>query len=336
MTDHETLNKQFIDRVLVTGANGFIGQHLVPLLIEAGHTCRVTYHSVGQNPLSWDENNIDIVPFDLDDKNPDYDMLLSGVDMVIHLSARVHLMEQGSQYLDIYRQTNTAGTQNLAREAARRDVRQFIYLSTAKVHGEKSEPDNNNAFHAFNETDIPNPLDAYANSKIHAEQAIKEICAHSNMAYVILRPPLVYGSGVKANFLSLLNIINKNYPLPFASVKNKRSLLYVGNLVHAIFTCIGRSEAENKTYLMGDVDISVPELIKKIAQHMQKNTMLFHCPVALLKLMAGMVGKRSMINRITDSLLVDSSCFRQELSWAPPYSLDEGIRETVSWYCNRE
>ena len=107
------------------------------------------------------------------------------------------------------------------------------------------------------------------------------------------------------------------------------------NLAHAIFTCIGRSEVTNKTYLISDVDISVPELVKKIAQHMEKNTMLFHCPVALLKLLAGMVGKRSFINRVTDSLLVDSSRFRQELSWTPPYSLDEGIRETVNWYCNR-
>jgi len=331
MTDHVTLNKQLIDRVLVTGANGFIGQHLVPLLIEAGYTCRVTYHNIRQNPLSWNEDNIDIVPFDLEDQNPDYDALLSGIDVVIHLAARVHVMEQGSQYPDIYQQANTVGTQNLARAAAGKGVRQFIYLSTVKVHGERSELDENNVFHTFNEADIPNPADAYANSKVHAEQAIKEICAHSNMAYVILRAPLVYGPGVKANFLSLLHIVNKNYPLPLASVKNKRSLLYVGNLVHAIFTCIGRSEAANKTYLISDVDISVPELIKKIAQHMKKNTILFHCPVALLKLLAGMVGKQSLINRITDSLLVDSSRFRRELNWTPPYSLDEGIRETVSW-----
>jgi len=336
VTDNEIFNKQLIDRVLVTGADGFIGQHLVPLLIEAGYTCRVTYYSIRQNPLSWNEDDIDIVPFDLEDKDSDYDALLSGVDVVIHLAARVHIMEQSGQCSDIYQQANTVGTQNLARAAAGTGVRQFIYLSTVKVHGERSELDKNNVFHTFNETDIPNPSDAYANSKVNAERTIKEICAHSNMAYVILRPPLVYGSGVKANFLSLLNIINKNYPLPFASIKNKRSLLYVGNLAHAIFTCIERSEAANKTYLISDVDISVPELIKKIAYYMEKNTMLFHCSVALLKLLAGMVGKQSMINRITDSLLVDSSRFRRELNWAPPYTLDEGLRETVSWYCNRE
>jgi len=124
--------------------------------------------------------------------------------------------------------------------------------------------------------------------------------------------------------------------LPFASIKNKRSLLYVSNLVHAIFTCIERSEAANKTYLISDVDISVPELIKKIVHYMEKDTTLFKCPVPLLKILAGMVGKQSLINRITDPLLVDSSRFRQELNWAPPYSLDEGIRETVNWYCNRE
>lgn len=336
MADHETLNKQLIDRVLITGANGFIGQHLVPLLIEAGLTCRVTYHSIGQNPLLWDENNIDIVLFDLDDKNSDYDMLLSGVDIVIHLSARVHFMEQSSQYQDIYRETNTAGTQNLARAAARRGVKRFIFLSSIKVNGEKNIYDDKGAILAFNEDSMAHPQGAYAISKQEAENAIRKICHESKMDFVILRPALVYGTGVKANFLSLLNIINKNYPLPFASIKNKRSLLYVSNLVHAIFTCIERSEVANKTYLISDVDISVPELIKKIAYHMEKNTMLFHCPVALLKLLAGIVGRESMINRITDSLLVDSSRFRRELNWTPPYSLDEGLRETVSWYCNRE
>jgi len=325
-----------MSNVLVTGARGFIGQHLIPLLVEAGHTCRVTSRTLSQNPVLWDKNNIDIIPFDLGEQTVDYDMLLNGIDVVIHLAAKVHVMEQSSQRQDLYRQTNTAGTQNLARAAARRCVGQFIYVSTAKVHGVKSEIDSNNIFRAFNEADIPIPSDAYAISKVHAEQAIKEICADSNMNFVIIRPPLVYGPGVKANFLSLLNIVNQNYPLPFASIKSKRSLIYVGNLVHSIFTCIDRSEAANKTYLISDVDISVPDLIKKIAQHMEKNTMLFHCPVSLLKLLAGIVGRTSMINRITDSLLVDASRFRRELNSTPPFSLDEGIRETVSWYCNRE
>jgi len=240
------------------------------------------------------------------------------------------------QYPDIYQQVNTVGTQNLVREAAKRDVRQFIYLSTVKVHGDKSEPDKNNVFHAFNETDAPNPLDAYANSKVNAEQAINEICAHSDMAYVILRPPLVYGPGVKANFLSMLNAIKRGYPLPFSSINNLRSLIYVENLADAIFTCIRRSEVENKTYLISDTDVSVPELIKKIAQYMEKDVAFFYCPVTFLKLLAGIVGKQSLINRITDSLVVDSSRFRRELDWTPPYSLDEGIRETVNWYCNRE
>jgi len=324
-----------MSNVLVTGARGFIGQHLVPLLIESGHTCRITCRTSNQNPASCNKDNIDIVPFDLDDGNPDYDRILRGVDVVIHLAARVHAMEQGGQCPDIYRQTNTVGTQNLAREAAGKGVSQFIYLSTVKVYGDKSEPDENNVFHAFNETDIPNPPDVYASSKINAELAIKEICAHSNMDFIILRPPLVYGPGVKANFLSILHAVKKGYPLPLSSINNMRSLIYVENLAHAIFTCIGRYEAANKTYLIGDVEISVPELVKKIAYHMEKDAALFNCPVVLLKLLAGMMGKQSLINRITDSLLADSSCFRREMNWTPPYSMDEGIRETVNWYCNR-
>jgi len=323
-------------RVLITGARGFIGQHLVPLLIESGHICRITSRTSVQNPTSWKDADIDIVRFDLEDQATDYDALLSSIDVVIHLAARVHIMERDNQCPDIYQQFNTVCTQNLAREAAKRDVRQFIYLSTAKVHGDKSEPDKNNVFHAFNETDVPNPPDAYANSKVNAEQALIKICTHSNMDFVILRPPLVYGPGVKANFLSMLNAVKRGYPLPFSSINNRRSLIYVENLAHAIFTCVGRYEAANKTYLISDADMSVPELIKKIAQHMEKNVALFNCPVTFLKFLAGIVGKQSLINRITDSLLVDSSRFRRELDWTPPYSLDEGIRETVSWYCNRE
>jgi nucleoside-diphosphate-sugar epimerase len=177
-------------------------------------------------------------------------------------------------------------------------------------------------------------MDAYASSKINAELEINKICANSNMDFVILRPPLVYGPGVKANFLSILNAVKKGYPLPLSSINNLRSLIYVGNLAHAIFTCIERSDVANKTYMISDTDISVPELIKKIAYHMDKDARLFNCPVSLLKSVASIVGNKSLINRVTDSLLVDSSRFRQELDWEPPYNLDEGISETIDWYCN--
>ena len=325
-----------MSNIFITGARGFIGQHLIPLLIESSHTCRITCHSSRQNPESWGANNIDIVPFDLDDENPDYDRILRDVDVVIHLAARVHAMEQGGQCPDIYRQTNTVGTQNLARAAVGRGVRQFIYLSTVKVYGDKSEPDSNNMFHAYNETDIPKPPDAYASSKINAELAIKEICAHSNMDFVILRPPLVYGPGVKANFLSILHVVKKGYPLPLSSINNLRSLIYVENLAHAILISIKSQEASNQTYIVSDFDISVPDLISKIAHFMGKRSPLFSCPLVLLKVVGKILFKSDMISRLTKSLIVDSSRIRNDLQWSPPYSFDEGLEKTVKWYQSKQ
>jgi len=323
-------------RVLVTGANGFVGRSLISSLHD-NYLITATYRNPNELPKINDSLDLQYVYYDLENVNTDYDDLLNNIDTVIHLAGRVHFDDSNSKDAeDIYYKDNVLGTKLLAEAASKLNVRRFIYLSTVKVIGENNSVDTINKPIVFNEDDIPHPQGAYAKSKLDAEIAIRKICRESTMDFVILRPTLIYGPGVKANFLSLLDAINKNYTLPLASVKNKRSLLYIGNLIHAIFTCIGRAEAANKTYLISDVDISVPELIKKIAHHMEKNTTLFHCPVTLLKFLAGMVGRESVINRITDSLLVDSSRFRRELNWTPPCSLDEGIRETVSWYCNRE
>ena len=323
-------------RILVTGATGFIGKPLIPLLKQNSFFIRTTNREIDNNIFPKDSSLNDTVFFDLSTDKNDYNVILEDIDVVIHLAAKVHNVSSSRENSEEYFKINAGSTEKLAKLASLHGVKRFIFLSSIKVNGERNISDEKGNILAFNEGDDPRPQGAYAKSKLEAEDVIRKICNESKMDFVILRPTLVYGTGVKANFLSLLNIINKNYPLPFASIKNKRSLLYVSNLAHAIFTCIERSEAANKTYLISDVDISVPELIKKIAYHMEKNTMLFHCPVALLKLLAGMVGKQSMISRITDSLLVDSSRFRRELNWTPPYSLDEGIRETVSWYCNRE
>ncbi|MCH7536073.1 MAG: NAD-dependent epimerase/dehydratase family protein, partial [Bacteroidetes bacterium] len=235
----------------------------------------------------------------------------------------------------MYRRTNTQGTERLAKVASERGVRQFLYLSSIKVNGEKNAVGVNNEPYAFNEDDSPCPQDAYAISKLEAENAIRKICHESDMAFVILRPALVYGPGVRANFLYLLNIVNQNYPLPLVTVKNSRSLLYVKNLAHAISACINCPEIANQTYLISDADISVPELIRKIASMLGKRTLLFPFPVGLLKLIGSLLGKRSMIDRLTDSLLVNNSRLIQDLQWTPPYSLDEGLHATIDWYKHR-
>jgi len=187
----------------------------------------------------------------------------------------------------------------------------------------------------FNEDNVPHPQGAYAKSKYDAEIAIREICRNSKMDFVILRPTLVYGPGVRANFLSLLDVVNNNYPLPLASVKNKRSLLYVGNLVHVISLCVNCSEVVNQTYLISDTDVSVPELVRKIASLLGKRALLFPFPVKYLKILGSLIGKRSMIDRLADSLIVDHGSLCKDVKWEPPYSLDEGLQATVDWYLYR-
>ena len=155
------------------------------------------------------------------------------------------------------------------------------------------------------------------------------------MDYIILRPTLVYGPGVRANLLSLINVVNKNYPLPFASIKNKRSLLYVGNLIHAITLSVSYPEKANKIFLLSDTDISVPQLVRKIASLLGKRAFLFHFPVKCLKSIGNIAGNRPIIDRLTDSLLVDVSSIRKDLHWEPLYSFDEGMQETLDWYLQR-
>lgn len=321
--------------ILITGAGGFIGHSLISLLASEGKSLRIASRNLTQNHSLYNEYGISPVPFDLDINNNDYDALLDNVQLIVHLAARVHINDQGNGQTNLFRKTNTLGTQKLAEEASKRGVKRFIYISTAKVYGEKSSLDNGMA-HAFNEEDTTNPIDDYAKSKLKAEQAIKKICAESNMDSVIFRPPLVYGPGVKANFYSLLNVVGKGYPLPFASVKNLRSFVYVENLAHAILTSIKSPEAINQTYIVSDIDISVPGLIRKIAHSMGKRSPLFSCSLILLKVAGMILFKSDMISRLTESLIVDSSRIRNDLQWSPPYNFDEGLQKTVNWYRSRQ
>jgi UDP-N-acetyl-alpha-D-quinovosamine dehydrogenase len=318
-------------RILVTGATGFVGTSLIPLLCQNGYLVRLAVRDADKNKLEDKSVLDDQINFDLDSNDNNYDQLLHDVDIVIHLAARVHILD-GVNNEAIYKRTNSMGTERLAREAAERGVKRFIYLSSIKVNGEKNLIDVDGNPVPFNKDDVPCPNDAYALSKLEAEFAVRNICNNSDMDFVILRPVLIYGPGVRANFLSLLNIINKNYPLPLASVRNKRSLIYVKNLAHAILKCVNYTEAANKIYLISDVDISVPDLIRKIAQYFKKKAFLFSFPVGMLKVVGSLIGKKRVIDRLTESLLVDNSRFIKELQWKPPYSLDEGIQSTVDWY----
>jgi nucleoside-diphosphate-sugar epimerase len=253
--------------------------------------------------------------------------LACGVDVVVHLAARVHVMrEEDGDIVGRYHETNVQGTENLARQSAEQGVRRFVYLSTVKVLGEgRASP--------YGPHDAPAPVGAYAESKWAAEQALTRIAERSAMGAVILRPPLVYGPGVGANFLGLLRAVDQGWPLPFASVANRRSLIYVGNLVDAIGVAASHPRAVGKTYLVSDgAGVSTPELIRCAARALGRQPRLLPVPVGLMRAAARLVGRGQQVDRLLGSLEVDSSAIRDELGWSPRYSIQDGLAATAAWY----
>ena len=305
---------------LVTGATGFIGSALVAAL--QAHAVRRALRQPAEDARPGDCIVGNIGP------DTDWRQALAGVECVVHLAARTHVLEEdAADPLAAYRRINVEATRNLAQQATAAGVRRFVFLSSVKVNGETTP------VLPYSETDAPAPQDAYGITKHEAEEVLRDIAARSAMELVILRPPLVYGPGVKGNFLRLLRLIERGVPLPLASVDNRRSLIYIGNLVDAIVTCIAAPAAAGKTYLVSDgEDVSTSALIGKLATAMGRSPRLLPCPVALLNLGAAVLGKRAAAMRLTGSLRVDSSRIRQELGWRPRYSLDQGLNATVQWY----
>jgi nucleoside-diphosphate-sugar epimerase len=267
--------------------------------------------------------------FMIDSIGPDtaWSAVLTDVDVVVHLAARVHVMQDSSSDPpSAFRQVNVAGTERLARQAATAGVKRLIYISSIKVNGEESST-------PYTELDTPNPQDAYAVSKWEAEQILRQIATETGLELVILRPPLVYGSGVKANFLQLIKIVNRGIPLPLARVNNRRSLIYVGNLADAIVACVTRFEAAGQTYLVSDgEDISTPELIRRLADALGRASRLLPFPLKMLRLAGKLIGKSAEVERLLGSLTVDPSKIRRQLGWKPPYTIDQGLRETAEWF----
>lgn len=274
----------------------------------------------------------DRLSFDLDRQENDYNQLLDGVEIVVHLATRVHRFNSSRQDLPAYRRTNVSGTRLLAEQAARQGVKRFIFLSSIKVNGEYTTVENLSRRHGFTESDLAKPQDSYSISKFEAERAIYDVCEKSTMKSVILRPPLIYGPGVKANFLQMLNVVARGCPLPLASIKNLRSLLFIENLCHGILACMVHPDAANQIFLISDYDVSIPELIRKTASAMGRKAILIPFPISLLKVMAVLTGKSRSIERLTQSLIIDNSKIKKSLKWSPPYTLDEGLESTVEWY----
>jgi UDP-glucose 4-epimerase len=300
-------------KVLVTGANGFVGQAVVERLQRDGYAVRAAIrHNADMFPPHVERTAGDLHP------DRDWSDSLHGVDAVIHLAARVHVMQDtAADPLDEYRRVNVDGTVRLASSAAAAGVRRFVYVSTLKVNGEAGR---------FTEHDQPAPAGPYAQSKHEAEVALRRIADERRLEVVIIRPPLVYGPGVGANFGLLMRTIARGIPLPLGAISNQRSLIGIDNLADFILTCLARPAAANETFLVADgEDLSTPDLVRRLARAIGRPARLFPIPATLLRLGASLCGRRDAADRLLDSLQADISKARTRLSWSPPVGVDEGL-----------
>ena len=311
-------------KVLVTGALGFVGSALCNHLVLRDFDVVATVQNLPDALVP--KVNYRIVAEIC--ASTDWDDVLAGVQTVIHCAARVHVMHDHAQDpLTEFRRVNTLGTETLARAAARSGVKRLVFLSSIKVNGESTLP-----VSPFDEASPVKPQDSYAISKWEAEQALTCVSTETGLEIVVLRCPLVYGPGVKGNFLRLLQVVDRGIPLPFALAKNRRSLIYLDNLTSAIATCLTHPAAAGKTYLVSDgEDISTAELITRIAQALGKPSRLWPCPLGPIELAGRMTGKSDEIARLLGSLCIDSSKIRSELDWTPPYTLEQGLADTAQW-----
>jgi len=314
-----------VTQILVTGASGFVGQALCAELYKRDFQVRGALRMLRAELPEHDQF---IVP-DLDE-HTDWSAALQGVVSVIHLAARVHVMKDSSfNPLEEFRTVNVKGTENLGRQAAQAGVKRLVYVSSVKVNGEETMEGR------YTEENFSNPQDPYGTSKWEAEQALHQIAQETGMEVVIVRPPLVYGAGVKGNFIQMLKELSQGYPLPFYSINNRRSLIYVGNLVDALISCATHPAAAGQTYLVSDgEDISTPDLLRRLGAEMGRPAHLFPCPVGLLKLAGKLTGKSDQVQRLLGSLQVDSGKIRRELNWTPPFTLQQGLQATAEWYRN--
>lgn len=308
--------------LLVTGGNGFVGRALCSAAVQLGHNVTAAV----RRSESVAAGQIRHVAVGEIDEQTDWSAALAGTNIVIHLAARVHVMRDTAvDPLAEFRRVNVAGTEHLARSAAANGVKRLVYVSSIKVNGEETS-----GRRIYSEGDIPEPNDPYGISKWEAEQALQRIARETGLEVVIVRPPLVYGAGVKGNFAEMLRVVSRGIPLPLASVRNQRDLVYVGNLVDALITCATHPAAAGQTYLVSDGEsVSTPELLRYLAKATGVPSRVFPFPPALLKISGNMAGKSMQVERLLGSLRVNSSKIRRELNWNPPYTLEQGLQETV-------
>jgi nucleoside-diphosphate-sugar epimerase len=318
-----------MNKILLTGSTGFIGSELlrqIKLKKYLIHTSsRSTYEEKANGVKNFIINQID--------NDINWSEALEGVDCVIHCAGvATETYKSDTSVLSYYRKINVEGTRNLAYQAAAKGVKRFIFISSIKVNGERTE-----GFSSFKNTDIPKPEGIYAISKWEAEQSLHSISKQTGLEIVNIRTPIVYGQQVKGNFYRLINFIDRGFPLPFGKVNNLRSYVALDNLVDLIICCINHPKATGQTFLVSDgEDLSTSGLIKKISFALQKKPFLLNVPISLMKFAGKMSGKSKEINRLLSSLRLDFSYTQKVLDWKPNISIDNALLKTTNWYLKKK
>jgi len=314
-----------LKRILITGVSGFVGSALANIAHERKNIVRGIVRSNSESIPEFVEQVAvrNIMPC------TSWQRELDNIDIVVHLAARVHIMrDKASNPLMEFRRTNTEATLNLARQAANLGVKRFIYLSSIKVNGEVTRSE-----FPFTENEKYIPVDSYALSKYEAEQGLLELSQKTKMEVVIIRPPLIYGPGAKANFLSMMKWLYAGVPLPFGTIYNKRSLIGLDNLIDFILTCIDHPAAANQVFLVSDGDdLSTTELLNRVARALGKKSRLLPVNHQLIELCLILIGKKDLARRLCGSLQVDISKAKELLNWSPLISVDEGLRLTAEHF----
>lgn len=328
-------------KILITGSTGFVGQSLVSnLSMNSDYELLL----ITRNPIR--SNHINYLIQDLSSKI-NWKPYLKGVDVIIHLAAHVHRMKKNEALSYKFTEVNSLATKHLAQQASESGVKRFIFLSSVKVHGEHTNP-----LQPFKADDLEHTLpgtktclefikkrdfDPYSLSKYMAECHIISVCHQTGMEYSIIRPPLVYGPNVKGNFESLLSLLRKELPLPFAQIENSRSFVFVENLVDLIVKCIKHNAAVNQVFLVSDgQDLSTSELINKLVIELNANVNLFKIPRPVFKYIALSLGKKDIFSRLFDNLEVDTEKTLNILDWEPPYTINHGLAETAQYYLKND
>ena len=304
----------------ITGASGFIGGHLENLLCEK----KISYRKIGRKIDS------DFIIRDIN-LETNWDKALKGVDTIFHLAGRAHLPKSNNKSKELHKEVNLEGTKRLVEQASKMGVKKIVFLSTAKVYGEKSILGKK-----FNIFSAANPQDDYAVSKLQAENFLKNFAKKNDIDFVIVRTPIVYGPRMKANFYDLFYLVYLSLPLPFEKIKNKRSIIYVGNLVDFLYNCALSKEALGKTFLISEkYSLSTQEIIKLISASIKVPLIIFPFPLGLLKKLALIFGKKNHLSKLTDSFEIDPSDSYKILNWNPPFDVYYSFKITADWFLKK-